>query len=137
MARVNIASAIVLGKFQNNSYFFGIAGLQNYGLLNDPRLSPSLTPGANVFNANASGPWVTNGALTATANEIYTDIQTLFNALALQSGGLIEMDARMTPLPVAIRAMRWRISASPSTCRRRSSNSGWWIIRSCPPSRTA
>ncbi|SAL55027.1 hypothetical protein AWB70_04692 [Caballeronia cordobensis] len=64
--------------------------------MNEPRLSPSLTPGAKVFNANASGPWITNGAVTATANEIYTDIQTLFNELVLQSGGLIEMDARMT-----------------------------------------
>jgi hypothetical protein len=96
VARVNIASAIVLDKFQNNTYFYGVAGLQNYGLLNDPRLSPSLTPGAKVFNANASGPWITNGSVTATANEIYTDIQTLFNELVLQSGGLIEMDARMT-----------------------------------------
>jgi len=96
VARVNIASAIVLDKFQNNTYFYGVAGLQNYGLLNDPRLAPSLTPGAKAFNNNASGPWVTNGAVTATANEIYTDIQTLFNELVLQSGGLIEMDARMT-----------------------------------------
>lgn len=96
VARVNIASAIVLDKFQNNTYFFGVAGLQNYGLLNDPRLAPSLTPGAKVFNNNASGPWITNGAVTASANEIYTDVQTLFNELVLQSGGLIEMDARMT-----------------------------------------
>ena len=96
VARVNIASAIVLDKFQNNTYFFGVAGLQNYGLLNDPRLSPSLAPGAKAFNAGASGPWITNGAVTATANEIYTDIQTLFNELVLQSGGLIEMDTKMT-----------------------------------------
>ncbi|CAE6857195.1 hypothetical protein R75461_07778 [Paraburkholderia nemoris] len=96
VARVNIASAIVLDKFQNNTYFFGVAGLQNYGLLNDPRLSPSLAPGVKAFNAGASGPWITNGAVTATANEIYTDIQTLFNELVLQSGGLIEMDTKMT-----------------------------------------
>ncbi|WP_233868705.1 DUF2184 domain-containing protein [Paraburkholderia adhaesiva] len=96
VSRVNIASAIVLDKFQNNTYFFGVAGLQNYGLLNDPRLSASLTPGAKAFNGNTSGPWITNGAVTASANEIYTDIQTLFNELVLQSGGLIEMDARMT-----------------------------------------
>lgn len=96
VARVNVASAIVLDKFQNNTYFYGVAGLQNYGLLNDPRLSASLAPGPKAFNANASGPWITNGAITATANEIYTDIQTLFNELVLQSGGVIEMDARMT-----------------------------------------
>jgi len=30
------ASTLVLDKFQNTSYFYGISGLQNYGLLNDP-----------------------------------------------------------------------------------------------------
>jgi hypothetical protein len=33
--------------------------------------------------------------VTATANEIYTDIQSLFSQLVAQSGGLIEMDAKM------------------------------------------
>ena len=96
VGRVNIASAIVLDKLQTNTYFYGVAGLANFGLLNDPRLSPSLAPGPKAFNNGASGPWITNGAVTATANEIYTDIQTLFNELVLQSGGLIEMDTKMT-----------------------------------------
>jgi hypothetical protein len=94
-SRLNIASAIVLDKFQNNTYFYGVAGLQNYGLLNDPSLSAALTPGPKAFNSNASGPWITNGAVTATANEVYTDVQTLFNEVVLQSGGLVEMDAKM------------------------------------------
>lgn len=41
---LNIASALVLNKFQNRSYFFGIAGLQNYGLLNDPALPAAIAP---------------------------------------------------------------------------------------------
>ena len=32
-SELNVASALVLNKFQDNSYFFGIAGLQNYGCL--------------------------------------------------------------------------------------------------------
>lgn len=90
----NIASAIVMDKFQNNAYFFGIAGLQNYGLLNDPALSAPIAPGYKAFNTG-SGPWITNGIVTATANEIYADIQALFTELVLQSGGLIEMDSKM------------------------------------------
>jgi hypothetical protein len=89
--QLNVASAIVLDKFQNNSYFFGVAGLQNYGLLNDPSLAAPMAPGPKVFNANASGPWITNNVVTATANEIYADIQALFGELVAQSGGLIEM----------------------------------------------
>ncbi|EOX7982176.1 DUF2184 domain-containing protein, partial [Escherichia coli] len=38
-AELNVASALTLNKFQNKSYFYGIAGLTNYGLLNDPSLS--------------------------------------------------------------------------------------------------
>jgi hypothetical protein len=90
-SRLNIASAIVLDKFQNNSYFFGIAGLQNYGLLNDPALLPPIAPGAKAFNSLASGPWITNGQVTATPHEVYQDIQALFIELVNQSGGLIEM----------------------------------------------
>lgn len=91
-SRLNIASAIVLDKFQNNSYFFGVAGLQNYGLLNDPSLSAPIAPGAKVFNSNASGPWITNGQVTAAPQEIYADIQALFLELVSQSGGLITME---------------------------------------------
>ncbi|STD85207.1 Uncharacterised protein [Escherichia coli] len=32
-AELNVASALTLNKFQNKSYFYGIAGLTNYGLL--------------------------------------------------------------------------------------------------------
>lgn len=45
-AELNVASALVLNKFQNKSYFYGIAGLENYGLLNDPSLSAPVTPAA-------------------------------------------------------------------------------------------
>ena len=34
-------------------------------------------------------------SLPATANEIYTDIQILFNQLVLQSGGLIDMESKL------------------------------------------
>src|ERR1022692_480217 len=54
-SRLNIASAMVLDKFQNSTYFFGVAGLQNYGLLNDPALSAPIAPGAKVYNSNNSG----------------------------------------------------------------------------------
>jgi hypothetical protein len=91
--RLNIASAMVLDKFQNRSYFFGISGLQNYGLLNDPSLFTPLTPGVKAVNTPV---WVFNGVVTATANEIYTDIQSLFGALVSQSQSLIDADTPMT-----------------------------------------
>lgn len=93
-SRANIASVNVLNKYQNDIYFYGVAGLQNYGLLNDPALSAALTPGVKVFNAG-SGPWITAGNVTASATEIYADIQAMFTQLTLQTAGLIDMDTAM------------------------------------------
>jgi len=78
------SSALIMNKFQNKSYFFGIAGLQNYGLLNDPNL---ITP---VAPATKAGGGVTWGPL-ATGLEVYEDIRTIVTNLIAQSGGIIEM----------------------------------------------
>jgi len=95
-AQKSIASAMVLDKFQNNSYFFGVAGLANYGILNDPNLTASLQPGPKVYGSNAHGPWITAGVVTATANEVFTDIQSLFSQLQVQAPDIASLDAQMT-----------------------------------------
>lgn len=97
--KINLGSANVLNKFQNDTYFYGVAGLQCYGALNDPALSAAITPGNKVFNANASGPWITGNTVTATADEIYADIQSLFSQLVSQTNNLIDEDA---PLVLAM-----------------------------------
>lgn len=90
--RLNIASVMVLDKFQNNSYFFGIANLQNYGIVNDPALHASISPGVKVAGGNA---WQVNGLIKATANEIYVDLQALYYQVVSQANGLIEKDTPM------------------------------------------
>lgn len=86
--RLNIASVLTLNKFQNKTYFFGVAGLQNYGLLNDPGLTAAITPNTKV----AGGTSWTN----ATALEVLGDVQKLFKQLQTQSGGLIDLKSNMT-----------------------------------------
>lgn len=81
-SRKNVASALVLNKFQNKSYFFGIAGLQNYGLLNDPGLLPSIVP--------------TNAWATATAEQACNNIVDLYVQLVQQGNGLVDNSTRMT-----------------------------------------
>jgi len=84
---------MVLDKFQNQSYFFGVGGLQNYGLLNDPSLSAALTPAVKAAGGVA---WINSaGQIIATANEIYADIQALFIQLTAQGNGLIEAGSSM------------------------------------------
>lgn len=81
-SRKNIASVLVLNKFQNASYFFGIAGLQNYGLLNDPDLPAPIAP---------TNPWD-----ASTADGVFADILKLFAQLVRQSGGTLDQDTRLT-----------------------------------------
>jgi len=89
------ASINILNKFQNLTYFYGVSGLQNYGVLNDPSLSPAIAPAPKAYNANTAGPWITNAAVTATANEIFTDIQALFIQLVNQSAGNVDHETKM------------------------------------------
>ena len=100
LAKVDWAAGIarsaqeVLNRFQNNSYFFGISGLQNYGILNDPNLSAAISPGTKT--AGNGNVWVYNGQINATANEVYNDILALFARLQSQSDGVITFDTPMT-----------------------------------------
>ena len=91
--RLNIASILTLNKFQNKSYFFGVAGLQNYGLLNDPSLSAPITPGTK---AAGGVTWFKNGQPNATAAEVLSDIQAMYYLLQTQANGLVELDTKMT-----------------------------------------
>lgn len=91
--RVNIASVLTLNKFQNASYFFGVNGLQNYGLLNDPSLSASITPTPKAAGGVA---WIVNNRPNATALEVIGDIQTMYAQLQSQAVGLVELDTKMT-----------------------------------------
>lgn len=86
--RTNIASVLTLNKFQNKSYFFGVAGLQNYGLLNDPSLSAPISPTTKVAGGTS---WV-----NATALEVLADVQKLYKQLQSQANGLVELDTPMT-----------------------------------------
>lgn len=92
VAEKRMASVMTLNMFQNLMYAFGIARLQNYGLLNDPSLSASLQPGPKAYNSQAHGPWITSGVVTATPNEIYTDWLSLFIKIQAQTGGLVTVN---------------------------------------------
>jgi hypothetical protein len=88
----NKAAAWAINNFQNLSYFYGIKGLENFGLINQPGLSAPLTPALKAAGGNA---WIQDGVVVATANEIYDDLLSMFIALVEQSGGLIKMDSEL------------------------------------------
>lgn len=78
-SRLNIASVLLLNKFQNASYFFGIAGLKIFGGLNDPTLFAPIS---------ATTPWTneTDPVL------IYEDIRRLYQQVVSQANGVVELD---------------------------------------------
>ena len=94
VSELNKSAATLMDKFANLTYFFGVQGLQNYGLLNDPLLAAPLTP---ATKANGGVTWFTaGGSPNATANEVYNDILSIVTALVTANAGNIEEDAEMT-----------------------------------------
>jgi hypothetical protein len=92
VAEIDRAAALTISKFLNMSYLFGMQGLMNYGLANDPNLGAALTPG---IKAAGGTQWIVGGRINGTANEIYADIETMFYQLVVQTGGLVETDDEM------------------------------------------
>ena len=76
-AEQNVACALVFEKFQNKTYFFGVSGLDNFGLLNDPSLNAAIAP--------------TTAWSGATGLQIWGDIQNLYKQLQLQCNGNVSM----------------------------------------------
>ena len=74
--QVTEASILAMKKFENQTYLFGVSGLQNYGGINDPAL-----PAAIVATAS----WY-----TTTADVIFADILRLVTQAVIQANGLID-----------------------------------------------
>lgn len=83
MNRKQMAQIRTLDKWQNRSYFYGVAGILNYGVLTDPALTAP-----NVPTAGASGvTWAVKTAL-----EIYEDFLAAYQRLLDNANGLLSMD---------------------------------------------
>jgi hypothetical protein len=96
-AELKEAAAAILNKFQNLTYFKGVANLQNYGLLNDPGLNAVMVPATKAATGTT---WITAlGVVNATANEVYADILSLYGKLVNQSSGNVDDS---TPLIIAM-----------------------------------
>lgn len=94
VSELDRSAANNLNMYANLTYAYGVRGLQNYGVMNDPNLPAALTP---ATKANGGVTWYTAGGTpNATANEVYNDILALFNALVQANNGLVDADSKMT-----------------------------------------
>lgn len=81
-----------LNTFQNFSYFYGIAQLQNYGLVNDPNLPASISPAPKAYGGTT---WLSGNQVKATANEIYGDLLALYIQLVAQNAGVVNRESEL------------------------------------------
>lgn len=90
----NIASVLTINKYQNLTYLYGVSGLQNYGILNDPNLPADIAPNTKADGGTA---WIDNtGAVKAKPLEVQQDIMKMFWTLQNRNQGLIDNDTAMT-----------------------------------------
>jgi hypothetical protein len=83
-AENNMSSIKVINRYQNDTYFYGVSGLLNFGLLNDPSLYAPIA---------ATAAW---NAPSTTPEQIYEDIRRMFAKLQRQSNGVINSKSPMT-----------------------------------------
>ena len=91
VSEIDQSAATILNKFLNYTYFFGVASLQNYGLLNDPNLNASITPAPKAYGGTK---WIVSNVVQATANEVFTDIQSMVSVLINQTNGLVDANSK-------------------------------------------
>jgi hypothetical protein len=93
VSQLDKSAALMLNKFENLCMFYGVRGLQNYGLFNDPHLNASLTPALKGWGG--TGWYNASNQIAATANEIYADVVSVFVQLVNQNVGLVDRETRM------------------------------------------
>ena len=82
-AEMQQAAAEIIDVDANRFYFYGVAGLRNYGILNDPGLNATITPAA--VGTGDSPLWANK-----TQQQIYNDVLALFQQLVTQMGGRVK-----------------------------------------------
>lgn len=93
VGELNRAAAELLNRYGNLAYAFGITGLQNYGIINNPYLSAYITPATKAWGGST---WFNNGSPAATANEVYNDILALVERMISQTNGNMDANSKMT-----------------------------------------
>lgn len=86
-SRNNRSSVNTITRAANKIAFFGVAGVAQYGGLNDPNLPTPLTP---------SGTGTAQLWANKTPDVIFADLQSIYQDLATRNVGLVERDMRMT-----------------------------------------
>lgn len=101
---INVAASHVLAQDLNNIFFYGVSGLQNYGILNDPNLPAYETP--NTVDTRVK--WQDKSL-----PEIVTDLTKMLSSLYANAEGWINPDTklRLALPPSVLPILQGKISA--------------------------
>ena len=90
-AKKQSAAVQILDQDQNKFYFYGIDGLRNYGLLNDPALPAAISPLSVTNDSTTVTEWKDKAVV-----DIYNDILALYQDLVARSKGIVGDGIQMT-----------------------------------------
>lgn len=93
VSRKQFAAAEIIARAENKFQMYGVAGIQSYGMLNDPNLPASKSP----ISVNGKSTWADKTAAdpTVAANVVYNDVSKLWSALTAQNGGHLDVNANI------------------------------------------
>ena len=96
-SRKQLAGADIIARKQNQFYLYGVSNKQNYGILNEPNLNPSINPNSITVGGNTYTTWadkVANDTASA-GNHVFNDVLKLWSELASKNGGNIDQNERI------------------------------------------
>ena len=90
-ARKQYAASEIIARAENRFYLYGVAGIESYGMLNDPNLPESISP----VTVNTKSTWADKSANDPTnfANVAFNDINALIAELTANNGGNIDVNS--------------------------------------------
>ena len=96
-SRKQLAGADIIARKQNQFYLYGVSNKQNYGILNEPNLNPSINPNSITIGGSTYTTWADKVAHdTASAgNHVFNDVLKLWSELASKNGGNIDQNERI------------------------------------------
>lgn len=91
------AAANIMARNENKFYLFGVAGIKNYGLLNDPNLNTPISPVSQPINGGGGQTtWAEKAKDGSNAsNYFFRDVVELFKELSENNGGLIDSNSEL------------------------------------------
>lgn len=107
ISRKQQSAANTLDMAMNDFYFYGVSGLANYGILNEPNLPTALTPANAGTEDTPKTKWADK-----TAQQIYSDILAMVTDIATRSRGIIDSNSKFKL--VVSPAINSRLLDSPS-----------------------